>query len=94
MPGLDPRHVIPNPNPIFDQAQHRLMRLRQSRCMNDGVHLAPDHLRPAAQVRDQIFEPFYQFDIREERYHEGTGLGLTICQQLVVGVHKIEVETG
>lgn len=32
---------------------------------------------------DQIFEPFYQFDIREERYHEGTGLGLTICQQLV-----------
>ncbi len=32
---------------------------------------------------NKIFEPFYQFDIREERYHEGTGLGLTICQQLV-----------
>ena len=41
-----------------------------------GIGIAPD-------VRARIFEPFIQADISDTRKYGGTGLGLTICSQIV-----------
>lgn len=41
-----------------------------------GIGIDPDEL-------DQIFEKFFQADTAESRKHEGTGLGLFICKQIM-----------
>ncbi len=41
-----------------------------------GVGIAPEHL-------NKLFVPFSQVDTSSTRKYEGTGLGLTICKQLV-----------
>ncbi|MBC2693732.1 MAG: response regulator [Desulfobacteraceae bacterium] len=41
-----------------------------------GVGIAPEHL-------NKLFVPFSQVDASSTRKYEGTGLGLTICKQLV-----------
>ena len=43
---------------------------------DSGVGIAPEHL-------NKLFLPFSQVDASSTRKHEGTGLGLTICKQLV-----------
>lgn len=41
-----------------------------------GIGIDPDEL-------DSIFEKFYQADTAESRKHEGTGLGLFICKEII-----------
>jgi signal transduction histidine kinase len=50
-----------------------------------------------ARDLDQLFRPFQQIDSGLSRNHEGTGLGLTICQKLAEklgGAIGVESEWG
>jgi signal transduction histidine kinase len=54
---------------------------------DSGVGIAPDHLR-------QIFEPFYTTKEPDEHGHGGTGLGLSVCRQIIEQHHgRIRVES-
>ncbi len=53
-------------------AQSRLLFSIQ----DNGTGIAPDKI-------PELFLPFTQADVSLDRQHEGTGLGLTICQRLV-----------
>ena len=57
---------------------------------DSGVGIAPEHL-------PMLFKPFTQVDTSTTRKYGGTGLGLTICKQLVElmnGEIKVESELG
>jgi len=52
-----------------------------------GVGIAPDHLR-------QIFEPFYTTKQPDEHGRGGSGLGLSVCRQIIEQHHgRIRVES-
>ena len=51
-----------------------------------GSGIAPEHLR-------QIFEPFFTTKLPDEYGHGGTGLGLSVCRQIIEQHHgRIRVE--
>jgi PAS domain S-box-containing protein len=60
-------------------------------CIADtGIGIKPTDL-------PTLFKPFHQLDFGTARYHEGTGLGLTICQRLAAllgGTIQVESEWG
>lgn len=52
-----------------------------------GIGIHSSHL-------DQLFQPFYQADIKATKQYEGTGLGLSICKKIVTLLDgTIEVES-
>jgi signal transduction histidine kinase len=54
---------------------------------DSGVGIAPDHLR-------QIFEPFFTTKQPDEYGRGGTGLGLSVCRQIIEQHHgRIRVES-
>ena len=48
----------------------------ETRIHDEGIGIKPED-------RDRLFKPFQQIDTGLARSHEGTGLGLVICQHLV-----------
>lgn len=57
------------------------------RLSDTGVGIAPDQLR-------LIFEPFYTTKEPDEHGHGGTGLGLSVCRQIIEQHHgRIRVES-
>ena len=66
-------------NPESDMAEIRIA--------DSGVGIPPDQLR-------QIFEPFYTTKLPDEHGHGGTGLGLSVCRQIIEQHHgRIRVES-
>jgi CheY-like chemotaxis protein len=59
----------------LDDLQQDHIRLRFS-VQDTGIGMAPEHL-------EHIFDAFRQLDASTTRKYGGTGLGLTICKQLV-----------
>ncbi|MGL6073557.1 MAG: sensor histidine kinase [Fimbriiglobus sp.] len=54
---------------------------------DSGVGIAPENLR-------QIFEPFFTTKIPDDNGHGGTGLGLSVCRQIIEQHHgRIRVES-
>jgi len=54
---------------------------------DSGVGIAPEHLR-------QIFEPFFTTKQPDANGHGGTGLGLSVCRQIIEQHHgRIRVES-
>ncbi len=52
-----------------------------------GAGIAPEHLR-------QIFEPFFTTKLPDEHGHGGSGLGLSVCRQIIEQHHgRIRVES-
>lgn len=54
---------------------------------DSGAGIAPENLR-------QIFEPFFTTKLPDEHGHGGTGLGLSVCRQIIEQHHgRIRVES-
>jgi signal transduction histidine kinase len=69
---------------VRDNAQTGLVELRVS---DTGVGIPPDRLR-------LIFEPFYTTKEPDANGHGGTGLGLSVCRQIIEQHHgRIRVES-
>ena len=58
---------------VRDNPQTRLVEMRVS---DTGVGIPPDRLR-------LIFEPFYTTKEPDDNGHGGTGLGLSVCRQII-----------
>ena len=62
-------------------------QMAEIRVSDSGVGIAPDQLR-------LIFEPFYTTKEPDEHGHGGTGLGLSVCRQIIEQHHgRIRVES-
>ena len=85
---LNARQAMPNggrlrvevgENPAGDTVEVKLA--------DNGTGIAPDHLR-------QIFEPFFTTKTPDENGRGGTGLGLSVCRQIIEQHHgRIRVES-
>jgi signal transduction histidine kinase len=61
--------------------------MAEIRVGDSGVGIPPDRLR-------LIFEPFYTTKEPDENGHGGTGLGLSVCRQIIDQHHgRIRVES-
>jgi signal transduction histidine kinase len=61
--------------------------MAEIRIADTGVGIPPDQLR-------LIFEPFYTTKVPDENGHGGTGLGLSVCRQIIEQHHgRIRVES-
>jgi signal transduction histidine kinase len=66
---------------------NRRTHLAEVRISDTGVGIPPDQLR-------LIFEPFYTTKEPDENGHGGTGLGLSVCRQIIEQHHgRIRVES-
>jgi signal transduction histidine kinase len=72
---------------IISLAEDAAAQMGEVRVSDSGVGIAPDKLR-------KIFEPFYSTKDRDEQGQGGTGLGLSLCRE-VMESHKgrIRVES-
>lgn len=69
---------------VRDNAQTQFVEIRIS---DSGVGIPPEQLR-------LIFEPFYTTKEPDEHGHGGTGLGLSVCRQIIEQHHgRIRVES-
>jgi signal transduction histidine kinase len=58
--------------------------LKAERCGNQVQFLVEDHGRGIpAEHQERVFERFHQVDSSLTRQHEGMGLGLTICRNII-----------
>jgi signal transduction histidine kinase len=61
--------------------------MAEIRICDTGIGIPPDQLR-------LIFEPFYTTKEPDENGHGGTGLGLSVCRQIIEQHHgRIRVES-
>ena len=69
---------------VRDNPRTQMVELRVS---DSGVGITPERLR-------LIFEPFYTTKLPDEHGHGGTGLGLSVCRQIIEQHHgRIRVES-
>lgn len=72
---------------LIDVRENHTSDMVEIRIADTGVGIAPDHLR-------KIFEPFYTTKRPDEQGRGGTGLGLSVCRQIIEHHHgRIRVES-
>jgi signal transduction histidine kinase len=71
----------------IDVRENRATQMAEVRIADTGSGIAPEQLR-------LIFEPFYTTKQPDENGHGGTGLGLSVCRQIIEQHHgRIRVES-
>ncbi|MEZ6141015.1 MAG: ATP-binding protein [Zavarzinella sp.] len=60
----------------IDIRENRAAGMAEIRIADNGVGIAPEQLR-------KIFEPFYTTKTPDSQGHGGTGLGLSVCKQII-----------
>ncbi|MFL5340081.1 MAG: sensor histidine kinase [Gemmataceae bacterium] len=74
---INARQAMPSGGRLRIDARSNLRsRMAEIRIADSGVGIAPDQLR-------LIFEPFYTTKAPDEHGHGGTGLGLSVCRQII-----------
>jgi signal transduction histidine kinase len=72
---------------VIELRENRPAGMAEVRIADTGVGIPPDRLR-------LIFEPFYTTKEPDEHGHGGTGLGLSVCRQIIEQHHgRIRVES-
>jgi len=72
---------------LIEVRENARSQMAEIRVSDTGVGISPDRLR-------LIFEPFYTTKEPDEHGHGGTGLGLSVCRQIVEQHHgRIRVES-
>jgi signal transduction histidine kinase len=85
---INARQAMPNGGRLrIDLRTNAKTQMAEIRVSDSGVGIAPDQLR-------LIFEPFYTTKEPDEHGHGGTGLGLSVCRQIIEQHHgRIRVES-
>lgn len=85
---INARQAMPHGGRLrIDVRENRTSGMAEVRIADSGVGIAPDQLR-------QIFEPFFTTKQPDEHGHGGTGLGLSVCRQIIEQHHgRIRVES-
>jgi signal transduction histidine kinase len=74
---INARQAMPSGGRLrIDVRTNRRAGMAEVRIADSGVGIAPDQLR-------LIFEPFYTTKEPDEHGHGGTGLGLSVCRQII-----------
>jgi signal transduction histidine kinase len=72
---------------LIEVRENATAGMAEVRIADSGIGIAPDRLR-------LIFEPFYTTKEPDELGHGGTGLGLSVCRQIIEQHHgRIRVES-
>jgi signal transduction histidine kinase len=72
---------------LIEVRENSAAGMAEVRIADSGVGISPDRLR-------LIFEPFYTTKEPDENGHGGTGLGLSVCRQIIEQHHgRIRVES-
>jgi signal transduction histidine kinase len=72
---------------LIEVRENKIAGMAEVRIADSGVGIAPDRLR-------LIFEPFYTTKEPDEHGNGGTGLGLSVCRQIIEQHHgRIRVES-
>jgi signal transduction histidine kinase len=72
---------------VIEAVNNSRTQMAEIRVTDSGVGIPPDRLR-------LIFEPFYTTKEPDENGHGGTGLGLSVCRQIIDQHHgRIRVES-
>src|SRR4051812_26489907 len=72
---------------VIEVRENKAAGMAEIRLADSGVGIPPDRLR-------LIFEPFYTTKEPDEHGHGGTGLGLSVCRQIIEQHHgRIRVES-
>lgn len=85
---INARQAMPRGGRLrIDLRANRAANMAEVRISDSGVGIAPEQLR-------LIFEPFYTTKEPDEHGHGGTGLGLSVCRQIIEQHHgRIRVES-
>ena len=85
---INARQAMPRGGRLrIDVRPNPLTQMVEVRVADTGVGIAPEGLR-------LIFEPFYTTKEPDEHGHGGTGLGLSVCRQIIEQHHgRIRVES-
>ena len=85
---INARQAMPRGGTLkIDVRENTPARMAEVRIADSGVGIPPDQLR-------LIFEPFYTTKEPDEHGHGGTGLGLSVCRQIIEQHHgRIRVES-
>ncbi len=72
---------------VVEVRENRQTQMAEIRVADSGIGIPPERLR-------LIFEPFYTTKEPDEHGHGGTGLGLSVCRQIIEQHHgRIRVES-
>ena len=85
---INARQAMPNGGRLrIDVKTNAKTHMAEVKISDTGVGIPPDQLR-------LIFEPFYTTKEPDEHGHGGTGLGLSVCRQIIEQHHgRIRVES-
>ena len=85
---INARQAMPRGGQLrLEVRENRRTHMAEIRVTDTGVGIPPDQLR-------LIFEPFYTTKEPDEHGHGGSGLGLSVCRQIVEQHHgRIRVES-
>jgi len=85
---INARQAMPRGGQIrIEIGENRQTQMAEIRVSDTGVGIPPEQLR-------LIFEPFYTTKEPDEHGHGGTGLGLSVCRQIIEQHHgRIRVES-
>jgi len=85
---INARQAMPQGGRLsLEVRENRLTQMAEIRIADNGTGIPPDQLR-------LIFEPFYTTKEPDEHGHGGTGLGLSVCRQIIEQHHgRIRVES-
>ncbi|HEX4591513.1 MAG TPA: ATP-binding protein [Gemmataceae bacterium] len=85
---INARQAMPRGGRLVIEVRENLAAgMAEVRMVDSGVGISPDRLR-------LIFEPFYTTKEPDENGHGGTGLGLSVCRQIIEQHHgRIRVES-
>lgn len=85
---INARQAMPQGGRLrVDVRENKASAMAEIRIADSGIGIPPEQLR-------MIFEPFYTTKQPDEHGHGGTGLGLSVCRQIIEQHHgRIRVES-